>query len=157
MYVKRPSTPPLRSCIGLGRAFCAQRGVLGALVEGCRKWTETAMCTFFVGRNVNFDFSTFWEMYIQRSFSKYRKMRALCSHILNLVSSSNSKNWRYAMHLKCTLARGAKSAISAAVYWPVLLITFQNPSEQRRCNDTVLQKSVLRNSSATWLILWWNK
>ena len=53
MYVKRPSTPPLRSCIGLGRAFCAQRGVLGALVEGCRKWTEAIQYTFFVGRNVN--------------------------------------------------------------------------------------------------------
>ena len=30
-----------------------------------------------------------------------------------------------------------------------VLKTVQNPSEQRRCNDTVLQKSVLRNSSAT--------
>ena len=47
----------LHRCVG--REFGAQRGVLGALVEGCQNEPKRSMCTFFVGRNVNFDLDTF--------------------------------------------------------------------------------------------------
>ena len=68
-------------------------------------------------------------------FEKCRQMRAPCPLILNLslVSKLNSKNWRYAPRLKCISAKGAQSAISAAVQRPVLKEGVYSRLGQIRC------------------------
>ena len=50
MYMMPPSTPLGQSILVLGCAFCAQRGVLGALLLKAKNRIRTPIHTFFVGR-----------------------------------------------------------------------------------------------------------